>query len=417
MGTGPQPAYHDPRSRGFRDRWPVADVLAAIDRRVGALGVEPIPLVEATGRVLAEAAVAAVSVPAFARAAMDGYALRGEETFGSDPYSPSPFRVVGESRSGRPFAGVVGPGEAVRIATGAPLPTGADAVVKVESTREDGPTVLVFESSPPARHVGQVGEDIAAGATVLHAGRVLRPQDLGVLSALGRPVVPVVRRPRVAVLVTGEELLPAGSEAHGCHIPDMNSVMVAALVRRDGGLPRIAGPLADDRATLRAALEEAIAGSDAVLVSGGSSTGPEDHAPSLVAELGELTAHGVALRPASPAGIGFVGPVPVVLLPGNPVSCLCAYDFFGGRIVRRLGGRPPEWPYRPVERQLAAKLVSALGRTDYARARVVDGRVEPLAISGAAILSGTTRADSFVIVPPDREGYPAGATVTVWLYD
>ena len=127
----------------------------------------------------------------------------------------------------------------------------------------------------------------------------------------------------------------------------------------------------------------------------------------------------MALRPAGPAGIGFLGEkkVPVVLLPGNPVSCLCAYDFFAGRVLRRLGGRPPAWPYPREEHPLAQKLVSALGRVDYARVKVVDGRVEPLAISGASILSSTTRADGFVVVPADLEGYPAGATVTVWRYD
>jgi molybdopterin molybdotransferase len=153
-----------------------------------------------------------------------------------------------------------------------------------------------------------------------------------------------------------------------------------------------------------------------VLISGGSSTGPEDHAPALVAELGDLPIHGVALRPASPAGLGWIGDVPVALLPGNPVSCLCAYDFFAGRIIRRLGGRPPDWPYRSVDRSLATKLVSVLGRVDYARVRLVDNRVEPLAISGASILSSTTRADGFVVVPADLEGYPAEAAVKVWLY-
>jgi molybdopterin molybdotransferase len=153
------------------------------------------------------------------------------------------------------------------------------------------------------------------------------------------------------------------------------------------------------------------------LVSGGSSAGPEDHAPGLLAELGELSAHGVALRPASPTGLGFIGRVPVLLLPGNPVSCLCAYDFFAGMVVRILGGRPRQWPYQSVTLPLARKLVSMLGRVDYARVRIEQGQVEPLAVSGASILSSTTRADGFVVVPADKEGYPAGATVEVWLYD
>jgi molybdopterin molybdotransferase len=193
--------------------------------------------------------------------------------------------------------------------------------------------------------------------------------------------------------------------------------MLAALATRDGAHAQLLGPLPDHRETLRAALLEAAASSDVVLVSGGSSTGPEDHAPGLVAELGTLVVHGVALRPASPTGLGTVGGTPVFLLPGNPVSCLCAYDLFAGRLIRRLGGRPQQWPYPRVERPLAHKLVSAVGRVDYARVRLGPEGVEPLAISGASILTSTTRADGFVLVPADLEGYPAGAPVAVHLYD
>jgi molybdopterin molybdotransferase len=409
--------HDDPRMRGFRGRRPVGEVVALIDARVGALGGERVPLAGAAGRALAGAITAGADVPAFDRSAMDGYAVRGEETYGADVYTPALFRRAGRSRPGEAFAGTVGAGEAVEIATGAPVPAGADTVVPVEATRAEGDRVAVTEPVPVGRHVGRRGEDVAAGSPVLAAGRVLRPQDLGVLSGLGVSDVAVVRRPRVAVLVTGDELLPPGTRPEGYRLADMNSPMLAALVARDGGSARVVGPLADRREVVREALVEASATSDAVLVSGGSSTGPEDHAPGLVAALGELPVHGVALRPAGPAGLGFVAGVPVVLLPGNPVSCLCAYDLFAGRVVRRLGGRPADWPYRPVARPLARKLVSALGRVDYARVRLAGDRVEPLSVSGASVLSSTTRADGFVIVPADLEGYPEGAEVTVWLYD
>jgi molybdopterin molybdotransferase len=404
--------------RGFRTRASVEDVIACIDRRVGALGAEAVPLSRCAGRVLAEPVAAGHDVPPFDRAAMDGYALRGEETFGSGGFCPALFRVVGAARPGRAFAGTVGTGEAVQIVTGAPLPAGADTVVKVEATRLQGEhALLVFEPTPRGRHVGRRGEDLRAGTPVFEAGRVLRPQDTGVLSALARGEVMVVGRPRLAIIVTGDELLPIGTAPSDYRIADMNSVMLAALVERDGGEPRILGPLADDREAIKAAIAGSAASADAVLVSGGSSTGPEDYAPGLVAELGELFAHGVGLRPASPSGLGFLGGVPVVLLPGNPVSCLCAYDFFAGRVVRRLGARPAAWPYRSIDCPLGCKLASALGRVDYARVRLAGERVEPLAISGASILSSTTRADGFVVVPADCEGYPAGATVRVWLYD
>jgi molybdopterin molybdotransferase len=412
----PVASSHDPRMRGFRTRTSVDEAIALIDRRVGPLPAETIDFRGAAGRVLTEAVQAAEPVPAFDRAAMDGYAVRGAETFGASPYSPAVFRRVGDARPGRRCEIEVGPGEAVQITTGSALPTGADTVVKVESTQAEGDSILVFEATPPGKNVGRRGEDIAAGTIVLPSGRVLRPQDLGVLSAVAARSIAVVRRPSVAVVVTGDELLEPGTPARGVQIADVNSVMLAALIARDGGLAQVVGPLPDDRVRIRDEIARA-AGSDAVLISGGSSAGPEDHVPGLVAELGELAVHGVALRPASPAGIGFLGAVPVVLLPGNPVSCLCAYNFFAGPIVRRLGGRPCAWPYRSLTLPLAKKLVSVVSRVDYARVRIEQGQVEPLAISGASILSSTTRADGFVVIPADREGYPAGATVTVWLYD
>lgn len=409
----------DPRMRGFRTRASVAEVLAWIDASIGRLGEEAVGLAHAAGRVLAGPVRAGVSVPHFDRAAMDGYALRGEETHGSDPYNPAVFRVIGAARPGRPFDADVRPGEAVEIATGALLPRGADAVAMVETTRGvEGGSVAVFEPVAVGRHIGRVGEDVEEGAIVFEAGRVLRPQDLGVLSAIGCPSVRAVRRPRVRIVVTGDELLPAGSAPRGSCIPDMNSPMLAALAARDGASVEIIGPLRDDRELLRGAVDAAALESDLVLITGGSSTGPEDHAPSLVAELGQLVVHGVAIRPASPFGLGLIGGVPVALLPGNPVSCLCAYDFFAGRIARRLAGRAADWPYRLEPRPLSVKLDSVLGRTDYVRARLdEDGRVEPIAVSGASVLSSTTRADGFVVVTPDLEGLPAGATVDLWRYD
>jgi molybdopterin molybdotransferase len=401
--------------RGFRDRTEVQDVVRLIDERVRRLSAETVALAEAGGRVLAEDVVAEVAVPGFDRAAMDGFAVWAEDTFGAGPYSPLELRVLGESLPGRPFAGKVLPGHAVRIMTGAPVPAGADAVVPAEVAQEEAEVLRIVEPVPPGRHVGRRGEDIELGRTVLHNERVLRPQDLGLLASLGVGIVSVVRRPCVDILITGDELLPAGSRPEGCRIVDSNSIMLAALVRRDGGEPRVSPPLSDRREVLREALVSSSA--DMILVSGGSSVGREDHAPALVAELGELCVHGVALRPASPTGVGFLDGRPVFLLPGNPVSCLCAYDLFAGRAVRRLGGRWLELPYRPAQLPLAAKISSAVGRVDYVRVRIRDGRAEPLAVSGASLLSTTTAADGFVLVPRDCEGYPPDEVVTVYLYD
>ena len=289
--------FFDIRMRGFRDRAEVRDVLALLDVRLAPLPAEELPVTEAAGRVLAEAVVAAVSVPHFPRAAMDGYALHAEETFGAGSYNPLLFRIVGEALPGRPFFGRVGTGEAVRIMTGAPVPEGADAVLQAEAAEEDASGLRVAEPVSPGRHIGRVGEDIEAGRAVLPASRVLRPQDVGLLASVGAGTVSVVRRPRVALLITGDELLPPGSKPEGFRIVDSNSVVLSALVRRDGGLPLPVRYLPDREELIRSAFREADA--DAILVSGGTSVGKEDHAPRLLSELGELPVHGVALR-ASP---------------------------------------------------------------------------------------------------------------------
>jgi molybdopterin molybdotransferase len=412
--AGPPP-FFDVRMRGFPDRAEVEAVAALIDGRVARLPAEGVPLRGAAGRVLAGPVVARVAVPGFDRAAMDGYALRAEETFGAGPYNPLELAVIGMALPGRPFAGSVGPGQAVRIMTGAPVPAGAGAVLPAEQAEEADGRLRVSEAVPPGRHVGRRGEDVPIGRTVLPAGRLLRPQDVGLLASIGVAEVAVVRRPRVAVLVTGDELLPPGSQPEGYRIVDSNSVMLEALVRRDGGLPTDTRMVPDRREAVREALLGADA--DVILVSGGTSVGQEDHAPQALAEVGELCVHGVAVRPASPTGVGFLGGRPVFLLPGNPASCLCAYDLFAGRAVRRLGGRSPELPYRSARLPLAGKIASAVGRVDYVRVRLTKGRVEPIAVSGASILSTTTAADGFVLVPRDREGYAPGDEVTVWLYD
>ena len=409
----------DVRMRGFARRTTVEEALAWVDACSGPLAEERVSLWEAAGRVLAADAVSAVAVPGFDRSMMDGFALQAADTLGATSYNRLPLAIVGQSLPGQPFAGEVGRGQAVRIMTGAPLPAGCDAVLPAERVETQDQRLLAQDEVPPGKNVGRRGEDVAAGATLLKAGRVLRPQDVGLLSSIGANAVGVVRRPRVRIVVTGNELLPAGSAAAGDRIVDANGPMLAALIARDGGLPQLTSGSAnylvpDEPAAILAAMQ---ADCDVVLVSGGSSVGQEDHAPLLLAQHGELAIHGLAMRPSSPAGMGRLGPRLVFLLPGNPVSCLCAYDFFAGHAIRRLGGRSAEWPYRRIRLPLGRKLVSQVGRVDYARVQVAAGRAEPIAISGASILTSTTTAAGFVVVPADSEGYPAGAEVEVWLYD
>ena len=218
--------------------------------------------------------------------------------------------------------------QAVRIMTGAPLPAGADAVVMAEYAEEDAEQVNILQPISPLKNVGRIGEDIRQGDVVLRRGRRLRPQDLGVLASIQVAQIPVYRRPTVALIITGNELVQVGEPLTGCHIVDSNSFTLAGLSRRLGAQPVRKGIIGDDYHLIKEAIQQAT--EDVVIITGGSSVGAEDFAPLIVQEIGELVVHGVSMRPSSPVGFGFIQQQPIFLIPGNPVSALVAFDAFVG---------------------------------------------------------------------------------------
>jgi molybdopterin molybdotransferase len=405
----------DVRMRGFAKRVDVEVVDAFLADHAARLPGVSVPLLETAGRVLAEKIVSEVDVPGFARSAMDGYAVRGEETFGASTYDSIQLSVVGLSLPGAPYSSPLQSGEAVRIMTGAPIPDAADAVVRAEVCEEADGVVSISEAVAPKKNVGAIGEDIRKGESILNVGRRLRPQDVGLLSSIGRGTLSCVREPCIRLVVTGDELLPAGSMPSGSRIVDSNSVVLRGLIARDGGQTLPFEILPDIPAKIREAMADDQA--DVVIVSGGTSVGQEDHAPRLLAELGDLDFHGISMRPSSPTGVGRIGGRLVFLLPGNPVSCLAAYEFFAGPTIRALGGRSRRWPHRRALVPLARKIVSEVGRTDYVRVAIEGGRAIPLATSGASILSSTVRAAGAVIVPRELEGVAEGQSVEILFYD
>jgi molybdopterin molybdotransferase len=410
--------------RGFQKRTPVTaalqwldnaldDWLADRNRQVSA--PEVLPIHECCGRVLAQDLVSNLAVPGFERAMMDGYAVRSEDLAAVSADHSARLVVIGESLPGRPFAGDVACGGAVRIMTGAPFPLGADAVIPVELTQQTADShILILGKVSPGKHVGRVGEDISKGERLLAAGRKLRPQDVAVASSIGCPRLLVFRRPRVRILLTGSELLPAGSVPQGFRITDSNGPLLQSLVQRDAGVLPPLEYIGDDPGRLRQALSEP---ADVLLVSGGSSVGQEDFAPQVLTQVGELAIHGLALRPAAPTGLGRCGSTLVFLIPGNPVSCLCAADLFAGRALRRMLGGSGGWPYSAQWLELGAAVSSAAGRRDYVRVSREGDRVFPLQASGAAMLGTVVRADGFFWISEDQEQCSAGAQVEYFSYD
>ncbi|MCK6479262.1 MAG: molybdopterin molybdotransferase MoeA [Planctomycetes bacterium] len=412
-------AFDDVRMRGFHRRVTLAEALGRIVEGVPPLAaVDEVPLREAPGRLLAADFTASLDLPSFDRSAMDGFAVVAGMTFAATAYDPAVLEVAGESLPGAPWEGVLAGARAVRIMTGAPLPEGADAVVPAEFAEEERGFVRVSGPVSPGRNVGRAGEDVARGAVALEGGRILRPQDAALLAALGAARVPVAPRPRIGILATGNEIVRQGAALAPFHVHDANTPLLQGLAERWGAVAAASTLQPDEAPRIRRALGRLLAspGVDIVLATGGSSVGVEDHMPSVVAGEGRLLFHGVALRPAGPVGLGIVSGKPVFLLPGNPVSVLCAFDLLVGPCLRRLQGLPAVEPYARVPLPLTRRLASVAGRTDYARVALAGRGVEPLAVSGASILSSAVRAGGFVVVPPEVEGWDEGETVEVHLY-
>lgn len=407
------------RRRGFRERTPVGAALEVLLGTAKPLGAEEVGLEKACGRVLAEDLVSSMDLPPFPRAAMDGYAVRGEDTFGASQGSPALFKVTGEAAMGRPFDGVVGEFEAVKVMTGGPLPRGADAVVIFEQAREEDGTLEVYAPVAPGKNASPRGEDVRKGERVLQRGSRLRPQDVAIAAALGVPKLPVSRRPRVGIISTGDELVEPGGRLAEGKIYEVNSYALASMVEMSGGLPERLGIVRDDYDEVKRAIEGAL-GYDLVLVSGATSVGEKDWVPEIVGSLGKVMVHGVAMRPGEPTGFGLVRGKMVFMLPGYPVASVVAFETFCRPYLQRLQGMEPCSPYPQTTATLRRKIASELGRRDFVRIRLERSGeglfAEPIRVTGSGIVSSLVRADGFVIVPENTEGIEEGERVTVHLF-
>jgi molybdopterin molybdotransferase len=382
-------------------------------------GAERIGLEEALGRVPAEVVVAPHALPGFARATVDGFAVRAADTYGSSEGLPSYLELAGEARMGRPPSVEVRPGTAVAIATGAPLPPGADAVLMVEHTQSAAPELVeVLRPVAPGDGMVRADEDAAPGAELAAPGRPLRAQDLGMLAAAGVTEVSVRARPRVTIVSTGDELVPAATpELEIGQVRDSTAVALAALVREAGGEPSHAGIVPDDRDALAATLRGALDESDVLVVSAGSSVGARDETAAAIASLGEpgIWCHGLAFRPGKPTLLAECGGVPVIGLPGNPRSALVVFRVLGVPIVRLVGGCSQPPPEPTALARLGRDVPSAAGRADVVQVRVRDGVATPL-FGSSSLLSILTGADGYLVVPEAATGLPEGSEVEVTLY-
>lgn len=387
---------------------------------VGVRPAEPVAILDAAGRSLAVPVTAPVDIPHFTRAAMDGYAVAAADTFGASESAPAYLDLAGSVSMGAPPPGRVAAGTAWRIATGGMLPHGADAVVMWEHARESGGLVEIHRPVAPGGHVITVGEDVREGEGVLEAGRVLRPADIGLLAGLGITEVAVVRRPRVAILSTGDELVEPSESPGPGRIRNINQYSLGAWVRHVGGEPLLLGIVPDEGGAILERVREGTGVADLVLISGGSSAGTRDLTRQVVERLGEpgLLFHGLAVRPGKPTVIGAHRGRPVFGLPGHPVSAMVIFLLLVRPVIERMLGVPPGSAAVRVTARLADNLPSQAGREDCYQVtlRAAPEGTEAVPIfRKSGLVTAMVRGRGMVRVPPEREGLERGELVEVEL--
>jgi molybdopterin molybdotransferase len=394
----------------------IEDARRLILAAVRPLSSEPVELQDALGRVLGEDITASEPVPPFDSSAMDGFAVRAEDVGGASSAGPPLLRVVDESRAGSPATASLTAGQAIAISTGAMLPAGADTVIRVEDTRREGEDVAVLVSATAGLDVRRAGDDVLAGQRVLMRGAVLGAAELGVLASLGNAIVQCVRRPRLSLLVSGDELLAPGEPLRPGAIRDSNSLTISALARRAGAEVVKVGTVPDDPDATTAALAEAVAEVDVAVICGGVSVGVHDHVrPSLEALGAQAEFWGLALKPGRPAWFGTLGSTLVFGLPGNPVSAMVTFVLLVGPALRALlgMGEPTARLTAVMERDYS----KPAGRAHAVRCRMSaheDGwHVDPTGPQGSHILTSMLGADALAIIPSDTVAVAAGERVEI----
>ena len=396
------------------------------------LGTEHLPLSSVLGRVLAQDIVAREDLPPFDRSTMDGYAVRAADTFGATESLPALLTVTGDIPMGVQPDRSVAKGACLKIATGGALPPGADAVVMFEHAQAvDGDHIEVVKAVAPRENISFKGEDVGKGEVVLAAGHRIRPQDMAVLASLGVTIVPAWERPQVAIISTGNEIVPADRVPGPGQIRDSNSYNLEGLIGLSGGVARKMGILPDDYGKLRQALETALKDSHIVLFTGGSSVGTADFTAAVINDLGDpgVLVHGVSLKPGKPLIAGVVkgpsAPVPVFGLPGHPVAVAICFDLFVRPVLEKFSGAkiPPALetisPYRTVRARLSRSIASAPGREDHVRVmleRRDDGLYAKPVFGASGLISTLVKAMGTVVVPVNSIGIEAGEDVEVRLF-
>ena len=401
------------RLKGFEKLTNVDDALESFLGQLEAkhLDCEQIPIHKALGRVTAEDIRAKHNLPAFNRSAVDGYALQAKNTFGVSPFKTKIFKLT---------KGKVQENEAKEVWTGNPIPEAADAVVMLEYTKKFENKLEVATSITPGRNISKIGEDVKEGQVAIEAYTRLNPHHLGLLAALGETHVSVVRKPKVAILATGNELIELGNKLEYGKIIETNRLVFSTLCREIGAEPLDLGLAKDDLKRIALKIREGLQQADAVITTGGTSVGYPDLVPMAINQLGEpgIIIHGVAIRPGMPTALAILQGKPVFVLSGNPVAAIVGFEVFARPTLFRLLGVDEGRP--AVEAKLTRRVAGALGRRVFLRVHVSERNntffAEPVRVTGSGVITTMTKANGYVFIPENREGIEEGESVRVYLF-
>jgi molybdenum cofactor synthesis domain-containing protein len=374
---------------------------------------EWVPLLDSLHRVAARDVVAGIDVPLADRAAMDGYAVRASDTYRARKFTPAELIRIETLYADSVPKKSVSKGTATEVATGSTLPKGADSVVMVEDTEKDGDKVRVYSPVHPGENVSRRGEDIRKGEVVVTAGEFLTPAKVGAIAAVGAADVEVFARPRVAILTTGDEVIPPGGKIRPGQVYDINAYTMASVVRESGGEPVLLGRVADKLEALKAAIRKA-SRHDVVVFSGGSSVGEKDMIIDVLRVMGEVRFHGVAVKPGKPTVLGVVAGKAVLGMPGYPTSCLSNCYMMLAPMLRTIARLPPALE-KVVELPLSKRIVSSMGRVEFHTVRVEDGMAVPAYKESGAITS-MAHADGYIEIPANVDLVEKGERVRVVLF-
>jgi molybdopterin molybdotransferase len=372
-----------------------------------------VALPSALDRVLAENIVADEDLPRFDKSAVDGYAVRAEDTSGASQFKPRAFKIV-KDRMNR--------NQVAQVWTGNPIPEGANAVVMLENTKKIGNRIEVWVSLTPGENVSKKGEDMLRGKTAVDAGTRLKPQHLALIAALGKAEVNVFEKPRIAIFATGNELVEVGCEPQPAQIFDTNRLMISSLCAELGAETLDLGIAQDNLAEIAGKLKEGLRKADAIITTGGTSVGAADLVPEAANKTGRpgVVVHGVAMRPGMPTALAVMDDKPVLILSGNPVAAFVGFEAFGRPLICRMLGLKRTEPRPMVKAKITRKVTAALGRKTFVRVRVFqdgdDVLAEPISSKGSGTISTITEGNGFVVVPENREGIAEGETVSVSLF-